>query len=103
MPMKDAVLQVMRRSGAFAPFRLANRSKTLILVYHRFSAEPAPGATSAQAFAEQLAYLRARYTIVPLSVLQAQLAAGRTRSGQVAITIDDGYRDVYTIAFPILR
>jgi peptidoglycan/xylan/chitin deacetylase (PgdA/CDA1 family) len=103
MPMKDAVLQVMRRSGAFAPFRLANRSKTLVLVYHRFSAEAAPGTTSARDFAEQLAYLRARYTIVPLSLLEAQLAAGRTRPGQVAITIDDGYRDVYTIAFPMLR
>jgi peptidoglycan/xylan/chitin deacetylase (PgdA/CDA1 family) len=103
MPMKDAVLQVMRRSGVFAPFRLAHRSKTLILVYHRFSADDAPGATSARAFAEQLAYLRARYTIVPLSALHAQLAAGRTAPGQVAITVDDGYRDFYEIAFPILQ
>src|SRR5262245_2246749 len=73
MPLKDTVLHAMHRSGAFAPFRLANRSKTLILVYHRFSATDAPGATSARAFAEQLAYLRARYTIVPLSTVLAQL------------------------------
>jgi peptidoglycan/xylan/chitin deacetylase (PgdA/CDA1 family) len=103
MPLKDAVLHAMHRSGAFAPFRLANRSKALILVYHRFSEADVPGATSARAFAEQLAYLRARYTIVRLSTMLAQLEAGRTRPGQVAITIDDGYRDAHAIAFPALR
>jgi len=103
MPLKDAVLHAMQRSGAFAPFRLAHRSKTLILVYHRFSATDAPGATSARAFAEQLAYLRSRYTIVDLSTVLEQIEAGETRPGQVAITIDDGYRDTYAIAFPILR
>jgi peptidoglycan/xylan/chitin deacetylase (PgdA/CDA1 family) len=103
MPIKEVVLRTMGRAGAFAPFRLANRSKTLILVYHRFSAEAAPGTTSARSLAEQLAYLRGRYTIVPLSAVREQLEAGRTQPGQVAITIDDGYRDTYTVAFPILR
>src|SRR6185369_630310 len=34
--MKQGILNVMRLTGAFEPFRLANRSKALILTYHRF-------------------------------------------------------------------
>jgi peptidoglycan/xylan/chitin deacetylase (PgdA/CDA1 family) len=102
--MKQAVLHALRVSGAFAPFRLANRLKTLILTYHRFSADERAGATSARAFAEQLAYLRARYAIVPLSAVQRHLCDGHPLPPRAAvITVDDGYRDFYEVAFPILR
>ena len=94
----------MRMTGAFAAFRLANRRKVLILTYHRFSAHEAEGTLSAGAFAKQLAYLRARYAIVPLSAVQRHLTLGdRLPHPSVAITIDDGYRAAYGIAFPILR
>src|SRR5689334_15185473 len=90
----------MRHGGAFAAFRIANRRKLLILTYHRFSHGDEPAKTSAAAFTEQLAYLRAHYTIVPLS----SIARGDPPPpGSVAITIDDGYRDAYDVAYPILR
>src|SRR5689334_8128536 len=102
--MKHAILHALRVAGAFAPFRLANRRKTLILTYHRFSDDGAAGTTSARALAEQLVYLRARYTIVPLAAIQAHLCDGRSLpSAAAAITIDDGYRDAYEVAFPVLR
>ncbi len=34
--MKAGLLNVMQAFGVFAPFRFANRSKALILTYHRF-------------------------------------------------------------------
>ncbi len=102
--MKQAVLTLLRMTGIFAAFRLANRRKILILTYHRFSADEAEGALSANAFAQQLAYLRAHYTIVPLSAVERHLTHGdRLPHPSVAITIDDGYRDAYEIAFPFLR
>ena len=102
--MKHAFLQLMRASGAFATFRLANRRKLLIVTYHRFSADRSYASTSATAFAEQVAYLRARYTIVPLSAVERHLKEGHPLpAASVAITIDDGYHDAYEIAFPILR
>jgi peptidoglycan/xylan/chitin deacetylase (PgdA/CDA1 family) len=102
--MKGAVLNLMRITGAFAPFRLANRNKALILTYHRFSSQEGALATSARAFAEQLNYLRSRYRIVSLSELAGYLASGeRFPPALVAITIDDGYRDAYEIAYPLLR
>src|SRR5690349_11455645 len=104
----------MRMSGAFDLMRLTRRRHALILTYHRFSSSQEggqdPGKTPASVFAEQLEYLRSRYAIVSL----AELAEGvhdQGRQGRraptaprlAAITIDDGYRDAYEIAYPILR
>src|SRR5438045_6981253 len=104
MPMKHAVVQALHVSGAFDVFRLANRRKILILAYHRFSDRDRDRSTSARAFTEQLAYLRARYAIVSLSSVQHYLSEGRHLPDRAAvITIDDGYHDAYEVAFPILR
>lgn len=102
--MKEAVLDALRASGVFAAIRTANRRKFLIVTYHRFSAAPAPGKTSAAALSEQLQYLRAHYTIVPLPAIERHLTQGDPLpAAAAAITIDDGYRDAYEVAFPILR
>ncbi|MCI0490338.1 MAG: polysaccharide deacetylase family protein, partial [Blastocatellia bacterium] len=102
--MKQAVLNMMKATGAFAPFRFVNRNKALVVMYHRISHTEKPGATSAHAFAEQLEYLTTHYRLVPLSVLAESLSNGRKlEPGTAAITIDDGYRDTYEIAFPLLR
>lgn len=102
--MKQTLVSLMHGAGAFAPFRMLNRNKALILMYHRFR-ETADGvSTSARCFAQQLDYLSEHYRIVPLSELAGYLISGRpVPPGLAVITIDDGYRDCYDIAFPILR
>lgn len=102
--MKRAVLNLMRNTGLFAPFRLANRGKALIVVYHRFSENGNRLSTSAAAFREQLEYLTAHYRVLPLSEMASYFRRGRRLPPSVAaVTIDDGYRDSFEIAFPILR
>lgn len=102
--MKQAVLNLMQATGVFAPFRLANRNKLLIVTYHRFSEIDDGVTTSARAFEKHLDYLTSRYRIVTLSSVADHLAAGKTLPAAAAvITIDDGYRDSYEIAFGILR
>lgn len=102
--MKHAILRLMQETGAFAPFRFANRGKALIVMYHRFSREEGTPMVSARAFAEQIDYLTSHYRIVPLSFVAARLGAGKPLPPRVAVlTIDDAYSDVYDIAFPILR
>ena len=94
----------MMSSGAFAPFRLANRHGGLILKYHRFSEGPDARAISRRAFTEHLRYLSRRYTIVDLRAMVAHLSAGSRPSRPfAAITIDDGHADAYDIALPVLR
>jgi peptidoglycan/xylan/chitin deacetylase (PgdA/CDA1 family) len=102
--MKRAMLNLMVAAGAFAPFRIANRSKALILMYHRFSENDDGVSTSARAFGEQLEYLKAHYQLVPLSQIAEYIRSGTNLPpGLAAITIDDGFLDAYEVAFPLLR
>ena len=102
--MKASLLNVMQTFGVFAPFRFANRSKALILTYHRFGELRDGVKTSARAFARQLDYLASHYRVVPLSYLAELMKRGRELPPRVAaLTIDDGYLDAYEIAFPVLR
>ena len=101
--MKGSVLNLLRITGAFAPFRWAHRGQALICAYHRFSEREGEASISARAFAEQVKYLAAHYSLVPLSQLANCVRKREIPPNLAAITIDDGYRDAYEIAFPILR
>ena len=101
--MKQALLNLMLRTGVFTPFRLAHRSQALILCYHRFSQQAEIRKTPASLLAENVDYLQQHYTLVPLSEIATRLGGGKSLRGLAAITIDDGYADAYNIAFPILQ
>ena len=104
--MKQAVLNLMLSAGAFTPFRVANRRRALVLMYHRFGEhdDDAASKTPARVFARHLDYLAAHYRVVPLSVIAECVRGGKPLPpGVAAITIDDGYADAYRVAFPLLR
>jgi peptidoglycan/xylan/chitin deacetylase (PgdA/CDA1 family) len=102
--MKQTVLRLMHESGAFTAFRLANRHKALILTYHRFSEDGRDGSTSVRTLTEQLEYLTTHYQLVSLATLINHLQSNEPLpAGLAAITIDDGYRDAYEVALPVLR
>ena len=43
------------------------------------------------------------FPLVTLANLAGQIKSGIVEPGQAVITVDDGYRDFYDIAFPVLR
>ncbi len=101
---KTAIAEFLVRANAFAPFRLLNRSKLPVLMYHRFSDRGLPGKTSRQIFERDLEYLTRNYKVISLSNAVAHLQEGSALpSRSVVLTIDDGYRDFYDIAFPVLK
>ncbi|MBK9707742.1 MAG: polysaccharide deacetylase family protein [Acidobacteria bacterium] len=102
--IKKAALELMTAAGVFAPFRWFAKTDTLILMYHRFGRTDDGVTVTPEVFSRQVAYLNAHYRIVPLSVVADYLKSGETLPrGLAVITVDDGYRDFYDAAFPILR
>ena len=102
--MKQTALKLAHQSGFFAPFRFLNRHKLLILMYHRFTNEPGSFSTLASDFESHLKYLRQRYRVVSLTDAIQKLTSGdQVEPGTAVITIDDGYRDAYQVALPLLK
>ena len=102
--MKRAILKLMRSCGVFASVRETNKHKALIVTYHRFVHTDDSRSISKAAFEEHLCYLNKHYSLVPLSQICDSLTGGKSLPPRAAvITIDDGFRDVYEIAFPLLR
>lgn len=76
-----------------------------ILCYHRFSTGRSKLAVTPAAFAAQMQYLADNnYRVIPLAELQGFLQGREPLPKRtVAITIDDGYRSTYEIAYPVLK
>ncbi|MBW2110893.1 MAG: polysaccharide deacetylase family protein [Deltaproteobacteria bacterium] len=80
--------------------------KVPILTYHRFGGKTRSRLSMpADLFDQQMAYLKENgYRVIPLSDLIGfmQFRTALPKKA-VVITIDDGYKSVYDIAFPILK
>jgi len=79
-----------------------------ILMYHSVAREPDRNnrlAVSTESFERQMRFLRAmRYNVIPLTELAGMLSRKeKVPARTVAVTFDDGYRDNYSQAFPILK
>ncbi|MCC6198568.1 MAG: polysaccharide deacetylase family protein [Burkholderiales bacterium] len=76
-----------------------------VLCYHRFGAKPSKLNVTPAAFEQQMDFLaRNGYTVITMPRL-ARFLEGKEAlpAKSVAITIDDGYRSTYEIAYPILK
>lgn len=99
---------VLAHVGLPAIFRRLNRDKLLILMYHavvdeNHSYERWTHVHAVQ-FAEQMRYLRQNYSVLPLSEVVHRMACGKEIPPYSAVvTFDDGFRNNYSVAFPILR
>ncbi len=107
------VLQGLSRSYElhFAPQRSlpqwhrTTRAKFAVLCYHHVGSEGIPfySTVAVEVFEAQMRFLRKRYRVVSLEQLCRELEDPQSAGQAVAVTFDDGYRDVYTQAFPILE
>jgi peptidoglycan/xylan/chitin deacetylase (PgdA/CDA1 family) len=99
----------MRYSGVIWLLRrtLPRQRRLKILAYHRISNQrfdPLLMNLPVPMFEAQLQYLRRHYLPVSLDEAVAALSAGCTLPPEtVVLTFDDGYRDNYINAFPLLK
>lgn len=111
--IRNQVLTSLFRLGVFDCVTKWNRKKVVIVQYHGVtkSAGPYPGIEnrkgkhlSEKKFLEQMRYLHARYRTVPLETIVSRIVRGAPLpDGCAAITFDDGYRNNYSVAYPILQ
>src|SRR5712692_1330157 len=90
----------------------AERKAVIILTYHRVIEKwdetldySQPGmVVTASTFERQVAFLNEHFEVVTLGALLAEgNVAGRAVRPRCVVTFDDGWRDNYDLAFPILR
>lgn len=89
--------------------RLARPSALTVLTYHRigdhlrtpFDAELF--SATAGEFDQQVAYLRKHFRLLTLAEALDFIECPERHGGGVLMTFDDGYRDNYDVAFPILQ
>jgi peptidoglycan/xylan/chitin deacetylase (PgdA/CDA1 family) len=96
---------VSRNGARKFPFIKRRRQKTLqILIYHRVNDERDPcfPATPCAIFEEQMAYLSSQYVPCSLDEAVARLRHNDLPDNAVVVTFDDGYRDNFLHAYPIL-
>ena len=101
-------VQTQSRSGGFSRFILLQK-RTLrslqIVMYHGVSDLPTPflPTTSVHTFRSHMRYLARHCHVLDLCEAVEQLKGGSLPERAVAVTLDDGYRDNYQYAFPILK
>jgi len=105
-PVRDRYQLAVSRLGRWPTFSLQKRNQpnARILYYHRVNDDKDPffPAISTALFDEEMRFVSRHYRVVSLSELLNRLDDNSTEP-VVAITFDDGYRDNYLNAFPVLE
>ena len=111
MRLKEYVASTIDRFGILEAYSSARRwltnSQVAILIYHRvcpkndnWSLEP----LSPESFETQMKYFAQNYEILSLDKLVQFTKSGKSFPKKaIVVTFDDGYKDNYLYAYPVLR
>ena len=87
--------------------KFTSRYPAIILFYHRFAdnnSKELPPKLNVKTFENQIKHLKKWYQLISLDELVDHLKTGKDFSHPyVVITIDDGFKDNYDFAFPVLK
>ncbi len=110
--VKTLAAEIVSFGGGFELLaRYALRNRSFILMYHRVLSSRVAGDAfvqpgmyvSTEAFRSQAAFLKRKFTVLPLHELLGRVARGRAVGRCCALTFDDGWHDNFLNAFPVLE
>jgi peptidoglycan/xylan/chitin deacetylase (PgdA/CDA1 family) len=94
-----------RTSSAWPGWQRVNTPRFAILCYHRIGTGGVPiySGLPGRVFEGQMHFLSKNYRLISLSDLLQELANPVSSEPAVAVTFDDGYRDLFYQAYPVLQ
>ena len=101
--VKQALKRLLATSWGWKAGALVRRTGVIVLMYHRITRgkEPFPGLDLAR-FRAQMQWIKRHGLVIAPEELLDYARAGRRTRPPVLVTFDDGYRDYYDNAYPIL-
>jgi len=103
--VKRAALHAAYRMRLLSLFSRYTRDTAAVIMFHRIGSPKQPGMEiTADCLEASLAYLRDRgYRIISLDDFVTAIQERRSLYKTVVLTVDDGYSDLYTNAYPVLQ
>jgi len=102
--MKSLIIEQAGNFGGYQLARWLTRKQPKILMYHRFSAEKKGLEVTSATFEKQLKVIKRYFNPMTLAQLTEHIkTTGHSPANAVVITVDDGYRDFYEVAYPLLK
>lgn len=106
--LKRIVFPILKSFQVDRLFQYLNREKVLILAYHGITRKkyktPPWILITEESFEKQIKYVSRRYKVIPLEqAVNAFVSDGHLPKNTAVITFDDGYRNNYKFALPVLQ
>lgn len=99
------IKRTSNNSPVFPYIERKKHPKFQILLYHRVNDDNDPffGGTHVKVFENHMAIISKYFNVIPLDELVDRAINNDLPSNAIAITFDDGYKDNYENAYPILK
>ena len=104
-PLRLIIFSILLISGLLFGQVIKADDSAVVFMYHRFGEGRYPSTSiRVDQFRQQMDYLRdGGFTIIPLAELVAFLSGNQELPPKaVVITVDDAYRSIYEVAYPLL-
>jgi peptidoglycan/xylan/chitin deacetylase (PgdA/CDA1 family) len=102
--MKKFLISFLIKFGGLRLAKIITRKSPRIFMYHGFSNDETTGYVSAKLFEWQLQIIKKHFNPVTFLTLSDMVSENKAiPSNTIVITIDDGYRNFYEVAYPLLQ
>ena len=105
MTLRLIISSILQVSGLLLGQAIRADGSAVVFMYHRFGEDRYPSTSiRVDQFRQQMEYLRdGGFSVIPLAELMAYLSGNQALPPKaVVITVDDAYRSIYEVAYPLL-